>query len=61
MMRQCVICGGTRNNGNEGIVEDYCQRCLDTDVETLRRRHMRIEEKKEASRTPAKESQEANK
>jgi len=59
-MRTCVICGGTRDNGNEKIIEDYCQRCLDTDVETLHRRYMGIEEKKEASRTPARESQEAN-
>ena len=56
-MRTCIICGGTRDNGNEKIVEDYCQRCLDTDVETLHRRHMRIDEKK-ALKGSRKESEE---
>ena len=58
-MRKCVICGGTKGNGNE-VIYDYCQDCLSTDVETLHRRHM-IEEEKEASRNPEKDRQEANK
>ena len=61
-MRECLICQKQRDNGSDGIIYDYCQRCLDTDVEELHRRHMRIEKKKEeASRNPGKESQEANK
>ena len=60
-MRECLICQQQRDNGSDGIIYDYCQRCLQTDVETLHRRHMRIEEKKKASRNPAKDQQEANK
>jgi hypothetical protein len=59
-MRECVVCGRIRDNGREGHIFDYCQLCLDTDVEALRRSHMR-EEKKEASPDPAKDTREANK
>ena len=56
-MRECLICQKQRDNGNDGIIYDYCNRCLAEDIAVLQKRY----EKKEASRTPAKESQEANK
>ena len=47
-MRECLICGGQRIDGNEGIIYDYCEICLRTDLNELRKIHL---EKEEASET----------
>jgi len=42
-MRKCIVCGGLRENGNEGLIYDYCQTCYDTDLELLHKRQQEKE------------------
>ncbi len=57
-MRECLVCGGTRENGGEKVIFDYCESCLKKDVEILRRIHMKIDKKKGPS-DPGKDTGEA--
>ena len=54
-MRKCIVCGGLRENGNEGLIYDYCQTCYDTDLELLHKR----QQEKEGPLEPRKDTKEA--
>lgn len=56
-MRECIVCGQRRENGNEGLIYDYCQTCYGTDLDLLHKRQQEREEKGPSD--PAKESREA--
>lgn len=44
-MRKCIACGGLRENGNEGLIYDYCQTCYGADLELLHKRQREQQEK----------------
>ena len=59
-MRECLICGTTRDNGNPGMIYDYCPECLRTDTETLRLIHLaKIRGQKKAPPNPDEDHREA--
>jgi hypothetical protein len=55
-MRECIVCGQKRENGNPGLIYDYCETCYSTDLELLHKRQREREEKEEAvSESPDRE------
>lgn len=57
-MKRCLICLAEEDDGRAFVQEIYCQRCLATDIGTLRYIHLKSLAKKKALENPAKDTQE---
>jgi predicted nucleic acid-binding Zn-ribbon protein len=55
-MRECIVCGQKWENGNEGLIYDYCKVCFSTDLKLLHKRQKEQKKKERAvSESPERE------
>jgi reverse gyrase len=59
-MKMCVICGDRRPDSNgDHINEDFCEKCLETDTQLLRKIQLNRKQEEEGPLEPGKDTKEA--